>query len=188
MDQPKPLPFTGIRQVGHLVPDLDNAVRGWRAIGVGPWLLVDTQLAGAVYRGQASAPNLKIAFANVGELQLELIEVVGNEPSIWRDDRDAGRFGPHHVAYWVEEFDVAIQASLDRGLAVAQQFGEMRAIYLADKRAAMLVEIMAFDLATQSYGLDPRGQPGVGRHPTATPLGGAAAGAALTRRARRTSI
>lgn len=132
----------GIRQVGHLVPDLDVAVQAWRAIGVGPWFLVDSPLEDAVYDGQSASPTLRIGFANVGELQIELIEVVGDEPSIWQAYRDSGRFGPHHVAYWAEDFAAAIQAGHDRGLAVAQQFGAVPAIYFHDPAAALLVEVM----------------------------------------------
>jgi len=95
-----------IRQNGYVVRHLEKALEAWSAVGVGPWLLLRhlTQ-TGSVYRGAPTEPVVSIAFANSGDLQLELIEQEDDSPSIYREFLDAGREGFHHLAWWVEDFD-----------------------------------------------------------------------------------
>ena len=81
-----------IRQNGYVVRDLDRAIDAWLDVGVGPWLVLPhlTQ-TGSVYRGQPTEPVVSIAFANSGELQVELIEQEGASPSIYREFLEATR-------------------------------------------------------------------------------------------------
>ena len=55
---------------------------------------------GSVYRGEPTEPVVSIAFANSGDLQVELIEQEDDAPSIYREFLDAGREGFHHLAWW----------------------------------------------------------------------------------------
>jgi hypothetical protein len=67
-------PLSGpIRQVGHVVRDIDQAIAAWVAMGVGPWYVVRDRVQRAVYRGKPCEITMSIALANSGELQLELI-------------------------------------------------------------------------------------------------------------------
>ena len=59
--------------------------------------------SGSVYRGRPTEPVASIAFANSGELQIELIEQEDDSPSIYREFLDAGHDGFHHLAWWVED-------------------------------------------------------------------------------------
>ena len=64
-----------IRQVGYVVRDLDRTIAAWLALGIGPWFtLRELPQAGCEYRGALSEPVLSIAFANSGDMQLELIQ------------------------------------------------------------------------------------------------------------------
>jgi hypothetical protein len=95
-----------IKQNGYVVRHLEQAIEAWLAVGVGPWLLLPhmTQ-TGSTYRGAATAPLVSIAFANSGDLQVELIEQEDDSPSIYREFLDAGGLGFHHLAWWVEDFE-----------------------------------------------------------------------------------
>jgi hypothetical protein len=105
-----------IRQNGYVVRDLTAAIDAWLHAGVGPWLLLPhlTQ-AGSLYRGQPTAPVVSIAFANSGDLQVELIEQEDDSPSIYREFLDAGGEGFHHLAWWVEDFDAVTRAAAGAG-------------------------------------------------------------------------
>ncbi len=103
-----------IRQNGYVVRDLRRAIDAWLEVGVGPWLLLPhLAQAGSVYRGQSIEPVVSIAFANSGELQLELIEQENDSPSIYREFLDAGRQGFHHLAWWADDFEGVARAAED---------------------------------------------------------------------------
>ena len=73
-----------------------------------------------MYRGQATEPVVSFAFANSGELQVELIEQEDDSPSIYREFLDAGREGFHHLAWWAEDFDAVARAAEDAGWPAGQ--------------------------------------------------------------------
>ena len=67
--------FGAIRQVGYVVRDIEAAMLRWVELGVGPWFykarVPSTEYR---YRGVDSPlPELSIAFANSGDVQIELI-------------------------------------------------------------------------------------------------------------------
>jgi len=101
-----------IRQNGYVVRDLERAIDAWLALGIGPWLVLPhLRQSGSVYRGQPTEPVVSMAFANSGELQVELIEQEDDASSIYREFLDAGREGFHHLAWWVEDFPAVARAA-----------------------------------------------------------------------------
>jgi hypothetical protein len=105
------LPGT-VRQNGYVVRDFDQAIEGWLALGVGPWLVLPaTKQEGVFYRGQPTEPVVTIAFANSGELQIELIHQADDSPSIYREFLDAGHQGFHHLAWWAGDFAATMAAT-----------------------------------------------------------------------------
>ncbi len=46
-----------------------------------------------------------MALANSGPLQMELIQIRNDAPSMYRDFLQAGHTGLQHVAYWTEDYD-----------------------------------------------------------------------------------
>jgi hypothetical protein len=69
-------------QVGHVVPDLGAAIDGWKQLGVGPFLTMHNATIGDhVYRGHSCKPKLDIGFGQNGDLMIELIQQVNDEPS-----------------------------------------------------------------------------------------------------------
>jgi hypothetical protein len=142
-----------VRQNGYVVRDLAKAVDAWLEIGVGPWLLLP-HLAqkGSVYRGQPTEPVASFAFANSGELQLELIEQEDDSPSIYREFLEAGGEGFHHLAWWVEDFDEASRAAGDAWSVVhAGDTGGLAqfAYYDAGGVTSTVIEVMELTDATR---------------------------------------
>jgi hypothetical protein len=104
-----PLPGV-IRQIGYIVRDIDQAIATWLTLGVGPWYVLRGQQQDGLYRGEPCTVTLSIAFANSGELQIELIQSEDDTPSIYREFLDSGREGFHQFAWWAEDFDAAMKS------------------------------------------------------------------------------
>ncbi|RYD44444.1 MAG: hypothetical protein EOP83_31285 [Verrucomicrobiaceae bacterium] len=108
-----------------------------------------SELSGHSYRGQSAPPvNVKVAFVQSGELNLELIEVVGSENSAFRDMFGPGEEGFHHVGIFSEE-PAAERARLERlGYPVASEFvSERGTITFLDARSALghMIELYSDD-------------------------------------------
>ncbi len=95
-------------QVGIIVRDIERTSQAWAEIlgmEVPKWFLTDTvDAAHTQYRGQASEARAKLAFFNLGQVQLELIEPVG-EGSTWKEALDTNGQGLHHIAFTVKGMD-----------------------------------------------------------------------------------
>jgi len=98
--------FGPIKQCGYVVTDLDAAINHWvTRLGVGPWFELDTSyLKDLKYRATVTAMKVRIALANSGELQIELIQPLDEEPSPYNDFLLAtnGKSGLQHVSSWPE--------------------------------------------------------------------------------------
>jgi hypothetical protein len=94
-----------VTQIGILVHDIEKASQAFADfLGVErpPWSMTDTvDQARTEYRGQRTAARAKLAFFELGSIQLELIEP-DQGPSTWRESLDRHGEGPHHIAFEVE--------------------------------------------------------------------------------------
>ncbi|WP_029114353.1 VOC family protein [Mycobacterium sp. URHB0044] len=110
--------FGGIRQNGYVVTDLDAAIRHWTTVvGVGPFYRLDhVPLDYFTYHGEPSAPDLNIALANLGDVQIELIQQLNDAPSPWRNFSLAKGAGLHHVSGWTQTYDGDLKRLDELGL------------------------------------------------------------------------
>lgn len=96
--------FGEITQNGYVVPNLEKAIAHWtHVLGVGPWFDMGVpNFKDMIHRGKPTNAKVKIALANSGDLQIELIEPIDNEPSGYREFLVAtgGRGGLQHVSSW----------------------------------------------------------------------------------------
>lgn len=108
MNEPGQTPLGLVRQIGIVVHDIEAAMQHWhQVLGVGPWFykrrLALTRFS---YRGQPSAlPELSIAFANSGAMQVELIQQRNAAPSMYLDHLATCGEGVQHLAWWTLDFD-----------------------------------------------------------------------------------
>lgn len=105
--------FGGGRQVGYVVKDIEKAMDHWSAkLGVGPWFYKrDVGTTEFRYYGRVSElPELSIALAYSGDLQLELIQQRNDAPSLYRDTLRGNGEVAQHIAYWTyTDFDAWLQ-------------------------------------------------------------------------------
>jgi len=126
----------------------------WLDVGVGPWMVLPhLKQSGSVYRGRPTEPVASFAFANSGELQIELIEQEDDSPSIYREFLDAGHEGFHHLAWWVEDFDGVARAAAEAAWPIvhAGNTGGMAqfAYYDPGGVTSTVVEVMELTDATR---------------------------------------
>lgn len=143
-----------VRQIGYVVPDLDDAIAGWLQMGVGPWFVIRGLPQHVRYRGEPCDVSLSLALSNSGDLQVELVQQHGDTPSVFTEFLTATGGGFHQLAYWAKDFDEAM-VKLDRaGWPKVWWGGEgegVRFAYFEPPAGAAIVEIM--ELTDASAGM-----------------------------------
>jgi hypothetical protein len=113
---PHPHLLGPVRQLGHIVRDLDRTIADWLAIGIGPWFVIARDLPQEVtYRGEPCTTRISIALANTGDLQIELVQQTLAGPSIYTEFLAAGKEGLHQLAWWPADYDAALAAAGEAG-------------------------------------------------------------------------
>lgn len=110
--------FGTVRQVGYVVRDIETAMSEWVKLGVGPWFY-KSEVPSTEFRyyGKPSAlPKLSIAFANSGDLQIELIQQRNEAPTLYLDTLALQGPSAQHLAYWTQDqFDAWCRTMLAQG-------------------------------------------------------------------------
>jgi hypothetical protein len=71
------------------------------------------------YKGKPAEYSMRIAMAQVGSLNLELIEM-GGGPTVYADFVAEHGFGVHHIGVQVDDADAAIALAKDAGIEMLQ--------------------------------------------------------------------
>lgn len=95
-------------QNAWVVDDIEAACMRWvNEMGVGPFFLNEYPegfFSEITYRGEASDLSMKVAIAQAGPVQIELIEPL-TDISAYRDSVPAGSEGFHHMCVWTLDFE-----------------------------------------------------------------------------------
>ncbi|MCM3690433.1 VOC family protein [Neobacillus niacini] len=94
-----------IAQIGILVNDIEKTSQAYAdffGIDKPEWSLTDKlEKAQTEFEGDPTEARAKLAFFDMGSLQLELIEP-DHSPSTWRKHLDEHGEGPHHIAFFIK--------------------------------------------------------------------------------------
>jgi methylmalonyl-CoA/ethylmalonyl-CoA epimerase len=113
------LPNVG--QVGILVQDIPEAVAYYtKLLNIGPWYRSNTIKHEAIYRGKPIKPDLDIAIAFQDGVEIELIQVKGNEEIVYSDMLRKCGGGIHHIGFLVSGYDKKIADMKANGVEVIQ--------------------------------------------------------------------
>ena len=111
-------------QVAIVVRDIDQARRAWaRILGVEapPWrMTAPSEETHIQFRGRGTEARAKLAFFDLGDIRLELIEPVGR-PSTWGEFLDTHGEGIHHIAFMVEGQDETLTQLAGRDVPLIQR-------------------------------------------------------------------
>ncbi|WP_018930487.1 VOC family protein [Gracilibacillus lacisalsi] len=115
-----------ITQIGILVHDIERTAQtyadffGMKKPSIN---LTDAlEQSQTKYKGESTPARAKLAFFDMGSLQLELIEP-DEHPSTWREYLDQHGEGPHHIAFVVNDLKEKVTVMEDKGMTL-QQKGE----------------------------------------------------------------
>ncbi len=146
-----PLGTNTITQIGLVVGNIEEAVQAWSALlGIpAPEILItDTvEIAHTEYRRQSSPARAKLAFFHLGQVDLELIEPIG-EPSTWHDQLEAHGPSLHHIAFQVKGMADRLEALAAHDLPLLQRgdYTGGRYAYLdSSKQYGLIVELLEND-------------------------------------------
>lgn len=94
-----------VTQVGIVVRDIEARARAWSDIlGLPMPAIIVTDgydQARTEHLGQPSTARARLAFFNMGQVSVELIEPIG-EPSTWKDHLDQHGDSLHHIAFVIK--------------------------------------------------------------------------------------
>ncbi len=108
-----------VRQLGHVVENLDQSIAAWQhKLGVGPWTIMRNITLDCLFRGAPSQPQIDIALAYRGELQIELIQQRNAADSPYREHIEQGRYGLHHIAFLSADIDADVDRLQRAGLTL----------------------------------------------------------------------
>jgi len=151
VDRHSPLPGT-IRQIGYIVGDLDQTLTSFLQLGIGPWFVLRGLRQSGTYRGQPCTVSLTLAFANSGDLQVEVIHQDDDTPSIYSEFLDSGAEGFHQLAWWAEDYDAALAAAEAAGWPAVWSGGDPGsarfAYFESPAGPATIIELMELTPAT----------------------------------------
>jgi catechol 2,3-dioxygenase-like lactoylglutathione lyase family enzyme len=105
---PAKIKVKAISRIGIVVKNLEEVMNGYRNISdIGPFDTLELKYPGlhdVTYRGRVVNPEWKIASANAGSVQLELIQPVSGE-NIFNDFMSKHGEGIHHIQFLVDDIE-----------------------------------------------------------------------------------
>ena len=130
-----------VSQIGFVVKDLEQAIARYAPL-FGEFRTLDAFDIEWDYRGHPEVSSIKVAFANSGDVEIELIEwVSGKTPH--KEFLDCGHEGMHHVRFLVDDVDEKIREAEAFGYAPIWQkrFAPgLAAAYLEREGDPLLIE------------------------------------------------
>ena len=96
------------------------------------------------YRGKPTDGRAKLAFIQLENLSLELIEPVGG-PSTWQEFLDAHGEGVHHIAFRIKDTDGHIAMLAKKGIPLVQRGdfkGGVYSYFDGSEKLGMILELL----------------------------------------------
>lgn len=113
-----------VMQIGIVVGDIERAARAWSTVLGLPMPEIRTTDPGEVarteYKGQPTPARAKLAFFQMGQVSVELIEPIDG-PSTWKDQLDAHGDSLHHIAFTVDGMRERLDHLAGHGIPLVQR-------------------------------------------------------------------
>lgn len=141
-----------IIQVGIVVGDVEATARAWSQILGLPMpeirMTDELELAQTEYEGAPTAARARMAFFHLGQVDIELLEPVG-EPSTWNDQLQQ-QHGPslHHIAFGIAGMGEKRAYLNGKGLQLIQRGeypGGRYAYFDSQATLGTVLELLEFD-------------------------------------------
>jgi hypothetical protein len=108
-------------QIAYAVPEVRSAVPRWVAeFGAGPFFVRShIPVSDVTYRGRPAGFDHSSAYGQWGDIMVELVQDHGTGPSVVRERFATHESGLHHLAFIVDDLDVATTHLVGHGFALA---------------------------------------------------------------------
>ena len=135
-----------VSQVGIVVKDIEKtAAFYYSTFGIGPFAIVpEVKFEGAMLRGQPISTSIKVAFAQSGPVQIELIQPLEGK-NIYTEFLDSRGEGLHHLGFQVDDFDGLLARFKSKGIEPVfwHHLGLMAFAYLStDRIGGVIIELL----------------------------------------------
>lgn len=113
--------FKEIVQIGFVVEDLEKVKQAMLDVfGIEPDFGGESLYKGCIYKGSEElidAPVLA-AFYNFFNVQLEFLQPIGEQDTVWSDYLKLGQHGLHHIRFDVDDQERADKLMADKGIGI----------------------------------------------------------------------
>jgi methylmalonyl-CoA/ethylmalonyl-CoA epimerase len=134
-------------QIGIVVKDVEKTTEFFRSVfGWGPWGILELDMKDCMYRGESCDARLKIAFAQSGSVEIELIQVLEGETIHTEFLREKGE-GLHHLRFKVDDLDAKLADLAKEGIEVVfrKNLNGIDFAYLdTDRVGGIMVELIEY--------------------------------------------
>lgn len=115
-----------LAQVGIIVKDIEKASQHWaNVLGIEPPQANEVSSnpdRPMKYKGEISTGSAKLAFIQLENIQIELIQPLGGN-STWQQFLDQHGEGIHHIGFWIKDIDGLERKFEMAGMPVEQRGG-----------------------------------------------------------------
>jgi len=120
-------------QLGFVVDDIPTAAERWAAVfGVGPFTVLPAMEVACTYRGVDSGVNMQVAAAQLGPVQIELIQQHCDRPSVFRDVFAAHEGGFHQICTVTHDYDGKVAHLRSLGYDLASEITDPQRVAYVD--------------------------------------------------------
>ena len=144
--------FDDFAQIGVVVNDVAKSIKHLSEIfGIGPFRVIDYPPADRqdierYYHGEPADFTARLAFANLGPVELELIQPLEGE-SIWRDFLNQHGEGIHHIRFNARDIESVTGHLAANEIEVAQMGsglrpGTMFKYFDTESKVGFIIEVM----------------------------------------------
>jgi methylmalonyl-CoA/ethylmalonyl-CoA epimerase len=123
--------FSGVSQVGVVVRDLEKTTRFLvEVFGIGPFHIIDFPPADRpdmkmIYRGEPANFRARIGYADLGAVELEVIQPLEGE-SVWKDFLQEHGEGIHHIRFSTFDLPPVVEHLERHGISISQTGSGLR--------------------------------------------------------------
>ncbi len=133
-------------QIGIVVKNIDETIKYFEKVfGFGPFEVRYVDFSGATYYGEVAGYRGKRAFFYLGNIQIELIELIDGK-TIHEDFLKEKGEGIHHIAFQVDNLEESKKNAAEKGLNVTQGFtrpdGSGFAYLDSDRTGGVIIELI----------------------------------------------
>ena len=111
-----------IVQVGIIVEDMEKIKQGMLDVfGLAPDMEGDVCYKKCLYRGEIIDAPVRNAFYNYFNIQLEFLQPLGDQDTIWKDYLKTGQHSLHHLRFDVTDNDCVTKMMKEKGIDIWMQ-------------------------------------------------------------------